>query len=185
MKGLLRLPQDRRYPSTTKRLGDDTTHVGKVKARLPKRKCGDHNGFEQIDSDVFTAISLLCDSIEVPKDSRCIEAEVQVLRSCRAQDLSQFTVTNYESESATLMATRRFRFAKPGRVVSYQCFFTSTHGSTTPQEMSPSHLSHAPSHLRGIFSFDTSDNLSGHYGDACCASEIGSHRSGILVSLSY
>jgi hypothetical protein len=107
------------------------------------------------------------------------------LRSYRAHDVSKFAVTNDESESATLMATRRFSFAKPGRFVSSPCSLTSTHGSTALHEIAPSHLSHAPSHLRGIFSFDTSDNRSGHYGDACCASEIGSHRSGILVSLSY
>jgi hypothetical protein len=57
----------------------------------------------------------------------------------------------YESESATLMATRHFRFAKPERVVSSQCSFTSTHGSTAPQEMSLIHLSHAPSHLAASF----------------------------------
>jgi hypothetical protein len=88
MKWLLRLPQDRRDQSTTKRLGEDTPHVGKVKARLTEWKCVDHNWFEQIDSDVSMVIALIYDPIDVSKDSRCIEAEVQVLRSYRAHDVS-------------------------------------------------------------------------------------------------
>jgi hypothetical protein len=50
--------------------------------------------------------------------------------------------------------------------------------------LSPSHPSHAPSHLRGISLFDTSDNLSGDNGDASCASEIGSYRIGMLAGFS-
>jgi hypothetical protein len=50
--------------------------------------------------------------------------------------------------------------------------------------LSPSHLSHAPSHLRGIILFDTSDNLSGDNGDGSCASEIGSYRIGMLAAFS-
>jgi hypothetical protein len=108
---------------------------------------------------------LLYDSIEVSWDSGCIEAEVHVLRSYCAHDVSQFAVTNDESECATLMAAWRFRFANLERVVCYPCSLTSRRWSTAPHDLSPSHLSHAPSHLRGITSFDTSDNLSGENGN--------------------
>jgi hypothetical protein len=50
--------------------------------------------------------------------------------------------------------------------------------------LSSSHLSHAPSQLRGISLFDTSDNLSGDNGDGSCASEIGSYRIGMLAAFS-
>jgi Acetyl-CoA carboxylase, central region len=58
------------------------------------------------------------------------------------------------------------------------------HCSTASYEVSPRHLSHGPSHLRGISSLDTSDNLSGDNGDASCASEIGSYRIGVLAAFS-
>jgi hypothetical protein len=79
-------------------------------------------------------------------------------------------VTNDESESAMLMASWRFRFATPEQVVSSPCSLTSSHCSTAPHDMPPSPLSHAPSHLRGIRPFDTSDNSSGDHGDVSCAS---------------
>jgi biotin carboxylase/acetyl-CoA carboxylase carboxyltransferase component/biotin carboxyl carrier protein len=134
--------------------------------------------------DVLMAFSLPFDSIEVSRDIRCIAAEVQILRSYRAYDVSQFAVTIDESESATLTATWRFRFAKPERVVSSPCSLTSNHCSTPPHDMSPSHLPQAPSHLRGISSFDSADNLSGDHGGASCASEIESYRIGMLAAFS-
>jgi hypothetical protein len=51
--------------------------------------------------------------------------------------------------------------------------------------MPPSHLSHAPSHLHGFSSFDTSDNLSSDHDDASCRSEIGSYIIGILPAFSH
>jgi hypothetical protein len=130
------------------------------------------------------AFALLYASIEVSWDSGCSEAEVHVFRSYCAHDVSQCDVTNDESECATLMAAWRIRFANLERVVFYLCSLTSRRCSTAPHELSPSHLSHAPSHLRGISSFDTSDNLSGYNGDASCASEIGTCRIGMLAAFS-
>jgi hypothetical protein len=101
-----------------------------------------------------------------------------------AQIVSHFAVTNDESECATLMVARRFRFANLQRVVSSPCSLTSRRCSTAPHDFSPSHLSHAPSLLRGISLFDTSDNLSGDNGDASCALEIGSYRIGMLAAFS-
>jgi hypothetical protein len=75
-----------------------------------------------------------------------------------------------------------FRFANLERVVSSPCSLTSGRCPTAPHDLSPSHLSHAPSHLRGISLFHSSDNLSGDNGDASYASEIDSYRIGMLAA---
>jgi hypothetical protein len=76
--------------------------------------------------------------IEGASEIRCNEANVNILRSCRVLDWYQFAVTIDECASATLMATRRFRFAKPERVVSSPYSLTSRRCSTPPRDLSPS-----------------------------------------------
>jgi hypothetical protein len=71
------------------------------------------------------ACALPFESIEVSRDTRCIGAAGQILPSYRAYDVSEFAVTIGESESATLTAAWRFRFAKPERFVSSPCFNAS------------------------------------------------------------
>jgi hypothetical protein len=91
-------------------------------------------------------LALPLESIEEgSKDASFVtEAEVQILPSYCAYDVSPFAVTINETASATLTATWRFLFAGPGRFASSPCSLTSMHCSTTPYDMSPSHLSHAP-----------------------------------------
>jgi hypothetical protein len=91
------------------------------------------------------AFALPFESIEEgSKDARFV-TEVQILPFYGAYDVSQFAATINEPASATLTATWRFLFAEPERFASSPCSLTSMHCSTTPYDMSPSHLSHAPS----------------------------------------
>jgi hypothetical protein len=106
------------------------------------------------------------------------------LRSYRAYDLSQFAVTIDESDLASITAAWPLRFGKPELAVCSLCSLTSMHCSTPPHDMSPSHLTHAPSHFRSISSFDSADNLSDDHGGASRASEIYSYRIGMLTASS-
>jgi hypothetical protein len=106
------------------------------------------------------------------------------LRSYRPYDLSQFAVTIDESDLVSITAAWPLRFGKPERAVCSLCSLTSMHCSTPPHDMSPSHLTHAPSHFRIISSFDSADNLSDDHGGASRASEIYSYRIEMLTASS-
>jgi hypothetical protein len=64
------------------------------------------------------------DSIELKFQAlfAALEAEVQILRSYRAYDVSQFAVTINKSDSATLTATWQSRFAKAQTSCSLSMF---------------------------------------------------------------
>jgi hypothetical protein len=152
-------------------LSIQATDLPEVSLDLPKAAC-----LEQIFGQRGRHVLYILSRLTFQAAFAALKANVQILRTSRAHDVSQFAVTSDESEPVTLSATWRFRFAKPERVVSSPCSLTSINCSTAPHDMSSRHLSHAPSHLRGIISLDSSDHLSGDHGDASCASEINSNR---------
>jgi hypothetical protein len=79
---------------------DSWEGIGRYAVCISFRPCTentDHSSFDRIDFDVLTAFALPCNSIEVSRDSGCIEAEVQVLRWYRPHHVAQFAVTNDES----------------------------------------------------------------------------------------
>jgi biotin carboxylase/acetyl-CoA carboxylase carboxyltransferase component/biotin carboxyl carrier protein len=141
-------------------------------------------GLSESMLDVLMTFMLPFETSEVSTDVRRIAAEVQILRSYRAYDVSQLNVAVDNSEYATLTATWRFRFAKPDRVLSFTGSATSLHDTMLPSGISPTPdiQPQIKSHVRGITSFDSADNLSVAPGDATSASESDTFRVGILAA---
>jgi hypothetical protein len=74
------------------RLSIQTTDLPMATLDLPKASLFVYKNIIRLDGIYFTV-----DSIEVSRDIRCMEAEVQILRTYRAYDGTQFAVTIDES----------------------------------------------------------------------------------------
>lgn len=121
--------------------------------------------------DVLLAFVLPADSNAVPLAVRKIAARVQVLRSYRAYEVSELSVSAGEQASmgSTLTATWRFSFIKPETSNSFQ-------GATSAKEMKHSQLT------RGMQSFDSADNLSSAPGGETSPLDDKNSRLGILAA---
>lgn len=136
--------------------------------------------------DVIVTFVLPGESTSVSPEIRRIAAEVQLLRSYRAYDVSQFVVAVDETEAANLMATWRFRFAKPEKELH-------TSGPSSPLAGAPPGM--MPSSTRqdgisrtsatlGLNSFDSADNLSAAHGGAKSVTDADPYRYGMLAVFS-
>lgn len=118
--------------------------------------------------DVLVTFVLPVEEFLVPLEVRRIAAEVQLLRSYRAYDVSQFIVAVDESEGSSLMATWRFRFSKRDDSLSASQSSPPLTSSSlnAPPGMAPAAnvrgspgIPRMPSGTRGMTSFDSADNL--------------------------
>jgi biotin carboxylase/acetyl-CoA carboxylase carboxyltransferase component/biotin carboxyl carrier protein len=147
-------------------------------------------GLSESILDVLVTFMLPSDDGSVPSEVRRIAAEVQLLRSFRAYDVSQFVVAVDESETSSLMATWRFRFAQRD---ASSCMNSS---ASSPPAMSapPGMLPVAPlggslgmkraGVMRGMASFDSADNLSSAPGGRLNPIESDPYRFGTLAAFS-
>jgi biotin carboxylase/acetyl-CoA carboxylase carboxyltransferase component/biotin carboxyl carrier protein len=124
-------------------------------------------GLSESILDVLVTFVLPQDDAMVPVEVRRIAAEVQLLRSYRAYDVSQFIVAIDESEASSLMATWRFRFSKrdDASLMNQSSGPLPATSLNAPPGMAPaafvrsSNLQGIPSGTRGMLSFDSADNL--------------------------
>lgn len=144
--------------------------------------------------DVLVTFVLPVEDSVVPVEIRRIAAEVQLLRSYRAYDVSQFIVAVDESEASSLMATWRFRFSKRDDALSgnQASLPMSASSLNAPPGMAPAAQVRGPSNMqrslpgtRGMASFDSADNLAASQGvGQSTFADLDPYRYGALAAFS-
>lgn len=158
-------PQFRQRHSTVAKLLEEAAAVPPAERA---EKIQDIVGLGESILDVLVTFVLPVEDQVIPVEMRRIAAEVQLLRSYRAYEVSQFIVAIDESEASSLMATWRFRFSKRDDSFSGSQSSLPLNSSSlnAPPGMAPaagargsSGMQRTPQRTRGMASFDSADNL--------------------------
>lgn len=138
--------------------------------------------------DVIVTFVLPADDVSVPVEVRRIAAEVQLLRSYRAYEVSQFIVALDESEPAPLMATWRFRFSTRLESLNGSQTVSPTASQAPPGMLPASGASSSSGGMtRMLSTFDSADNLSRYPGGGAtplASPESETYRYGALAAFS-